>query len=268
MNYDVTFQTQCYENDYEYILAENTLENRILNCNHDFKKRVLIINNVSDRKKVASLAEVIKKKNIIDEYYFAEDYIDTALKFFDIKKSSFNGGYYYARCHLVGAYLCTTTYLLHFNSDAYIPKPAQIDWINEGIQMMALNPTYTSVSPLWNDAYDGAKAESVDDLGDYFTSYNFSDNCYLVPVQLFKTKIYNEHNDTSGHYPEYAGESFEKRVYCYMRNRGLLRLIYKKVSYTHKDFPKKPVHPLIAKIRSVQKLANRISRKVKKKLGK
>src|SRR6266498_4587827 len=113
----VTFETQCYENDYDYILTGDRLKKTIAHCNFAFTKRVVIINKVANRKKVAELAENCKQRGVIDDYYFADDHVTAALEHFKLHPKSFTTGYYVSRCQLIGLWLCQTDYLLHFTAD-------------------------------------------------------------------------------------------------------------------------------------------------------
>lgn len=235
----VTFETQCYENDYEYILKGDRLATTITNCNYKFDRRIVIINKVFNKKKVTVLAEKKKAEGIIDEFYFSDDYIDRALRFFKIQLDSFKGGLNYSRAQFVGMYLCQTPYLLHFTTDTQIAKTNTSTWIQEAIQLMEEDKKYVCANPCWNNMYDGAKEESFTEIKDWYIGYGFSDNCYLVPTQIFKQPIYGEYNPASDRYPAYAGECFEKRVDSYMRNHHRLRLTNKHISFTTKNYPKK-----------------------------
>ena len=145
----VTFETQCWENDYEYIFTGDRLKQEIAHCNYPFAKRQVIINKVFNRKKVQALAERCKQNGIIDAYYFAEDYIDQALQRFGIKKSSFKGCYYYSRCQLVGLFVCETDYILHFTTDSWIDQPNTSTWIAEGVALMDSDTSYVCANPSW-----------------------------------------------------------------------------------------------------------------------
>jgi len=251
----VTFETQCWENDYDYLLNIDHLKTIIANCNFPFTKRQVIINKVYSRKKAIALAEACKRAGVIDAYYFAEDYINQALQHFQIDPKSFHGGYYYSRCQLVGLYLADTDYVLHFTTDSSITEPTTANWIAEATALMDQYPKYVCANPSWvisqggiTFGADGAKQEADSELDHWYVGYGFSDNCYLVPTKLFKQPIYNEHHPDSARYPIYAGECFEKRVDSYMRNHQLLRLSYKTLWYSHKNLPKKWYIKLLGKL--------------------
>lgn len=238
MKSGTTFETKCYENDYEFILKGRRLGETIANCRHAFACRQLIVNNVKDRAKVESLARDCKERGLIDEYYFAEDYAVEALGFFEIEKDSFRGGYCYSISELVGLYLCQTEYLLHFASDSSIRQPAPYDWIKEAQCLMEQNESYVCATPCWNGEYGEAKAESSSELENWYVGQGFSDQCYLVKTAIFRAPIYSEKHPFSERYPDYGGELFEKRADSHMRNHGLLRLMNKQFSYRHRNFPK------------------------------
>ncbi|GHV56056.1 hypothetical protein FACS1894182_01840 [Bacteroidia bacterium] len=84
--YNITFETKCWENDWEYLLKTNYLDKMIERCNVHFQSKQLIINNVNDHEKVSRYAQEKVDRNIIDAFYFVDDYIEEALKCYDIRK--------------------------------------------------------------------------------------------------------------------------------------------------------------------------------------
>jgi len=238
--YEITFETKCYENDWEYLLKTNYLDNQILNCNIDFTFKQLIINNVHNKNMVRIWAQKKKDKGIIDDYYFVDDYIDKALHFFDLQKNSFGDGYYYSSSELVGLYLSKTKYHLHFSSDSFLQSRLKINenWICDAYDIMEKNKDYIVANPTWNMDFLGAKAEAFDRINDFFISYGFSDQCYLVKTKIFRDKIYNFTHHESERYPIYGGELFEKRVDSFMRTNNLYRLTSSKQNYIHFNFPR------------------------------
>jgi len=233
----VTFETKVWENDWKYILTGNYLDRLIDRCHFPFEEKTLIINNVSNRGLVQKYAENKVRKGIIDHYYFAEDYADETLAFFNLTKDSFKGGYYYSIGELVSIYLCKTDYLLHFSSDTFLPKD-KIAWIEEALKVFKSRKDIIVANPSWNYSFKSAKKESMDENDLFYIGYGFSDQCYLIKTDIFRQRIYNETNDFSERYPKYGGQLFEKRVDSFMRNNHLLRISSKKKTYIHRNFPK------------------------------
>lgn len=245
----ITFETKCYENDWEFILQTPYLDEMVERCNTAFHHKQLIINNVNDLSLVCKNADEKIKKGVIDAYYIAADHAKEALDFFEIEKNSFGKGYYYSIAELVGIYLSKTTYHLHFSSDARMEKKPSNDWILEAITLMDKHPKLVIANPAWNHKFKEAANEAVDETENFYIGYGFSDQCYLIKNELFKKPIYNEYNEASKRYPEYGGELFEKRVDSFMRNHELKRLTHKSVSYIHQNFPK---NNLLRQIRKIQ----------------
>ena len=245
----VTFETKCYENDWEFVLKTNYLDEMLRRCSFPFTHKQLIINNVSDISLVSKYAEEKVKAGIIDAYYIAEDYAEDSLRFFEIDRSSFGRVYYYSISELVGLYLSKTTYHLHFSSDAIMGRNSAINWIESAMRLMNMYSDFVVANPLWNYRHQDAFNESIDEIEDFYIGYGFSDQCYLVKNEMFRKPIYNEHNIASSRYPIYGGELFEKRVDSYMRNHELKRITHKEVSYIHQNFPKNELLRLARKLR-------------------
>lgn len=233
----MTFETKVWENDWRYILSGNYLDQMITRCNYPFKEKILIINNVNDKREVIQHTDQKVKEGIIDTYYFADDYADRVLSFFEIDRDSFKTGYYYSISELVGIYLCKTEYLLHFSGDSFMQQ-SNTGWIDNAIEIFRKRNDIVVANPAWNSKYTEAKKESSSEIEGFFLGYGFSDQCYLIRMDVFKNRIYNEVNPVSARYPKYGGELFEKRVDSYMRNHNLLRMTSKEVSYINRNFSK------------------------------
>jgi hypothetical protein len=244
MDQRVTFETKCYENDWKFLLCKGYLEQMIKNCHYTFAEKVLFINNVNDLMAVKKAADNLVNKGVIDKYYVVEKYADEALQAFGICKESFKGGYYYSIAELVSIYLCKTDYLLHFSGDAHIEN-STVSWIDKAIELMDKTPGILLANPSWDASYIEAKDESFKEDAEWFYSYGFSDQCYLIRAADFKKEIYNQQNIASERYPKYGGELFEKRVDAYMRNNALVRITSKVVSYKHKNYPKNKLKKFI-----------------------
>jgi len=239
----ITFFTQCYENDWDTIVNQGGLARKIEYLNYDFSKKILIITNVKDRKYIEeSLSKLISDKTI-DGYFFTDDYSDKVLEFFNIKMDSFNGGYWYSIGPLLAVYLCDTEYMVYLTGDSITEKKSY-DWISEGIKILENDDKVKVVNPVWNLQYEAAKNDENDYIRngtqltnknpDWYYGMGFSDQCFLIPTNTFKSQIYNEQNNLSDMtYPGYAGDSFEKRVSSYLKNNKLYRITSNNSTYFH-----------------------------------
>ena len=235
INMTTTFATKCYEKDWEILIKQGGIKNKINNLNYNFDKRVLLINNVNDINLVKQEADKLISQNIIDEYYVVEEHADKVLEKFNIIKESFNGGYYYSIAELTSIHLCNTDYLLQLTGDT-ICEEKNFNWIDKAINTMENNPKILVANATWNFKYYEAKSESFDEDEDWYYGYGFSDQCYLIKTSNFNQSIYNEHNPISDRYPSYGGELFEKRVDSYMRNKELYRITSKHIAYEHPKY--------------------------------
>jgi hypothetical protein len=236
----VTFFTQCYEGDWESIILNGGIQRKLENLNYEFTKKILIITNVNNREIVEESSKHLKENNVIDYYYFTDDYSDKVLEYFDIDKNTFNGGYWYSIAPLLSIYLCETEYLMYLTGDSLVEQK-EYDWISRGVEMMLSNPKIKSVNPIWNHDFNNAEQQEnelhnnkFEKNSEWWYGQGFSDQCFLIKTETFKDKIYNNHNELSDiHYPKYAGESFEKRVYAFLLNQNYYRITNKQITYFH-----------------------------------
>jgi hypothetical protein len=231
----ITFATSCWERDWDILLKTKFLKHKIERNQYAFAKRMLIINNVRNRAKVEKYARRAVKSGVLTDYFFAEDYINEALECFQLTKEALGKGYYYSNHELASIYLCSTDYLLFYTGDTTLYE--NVNWIDAALAEFENNDNYKVANLVWNRRYEEAKSESSFETQDFYVGYGFSDQSFLVRTKDFKAPIYNETNPASARYPEYGGETFEKRVYSWMRNHHYLRLTYKHGSYMHEDFP-------------------------------
>ena len=86
----VTFETKCWQGDWEAILNNGSFQIKIKDFNEfNFTEKNLIINNVLDTKAVCSAAKKLKDKGVIDNWYLVSDYEKTVLEYFGITRDSF-----------------------------------------------------------------------------------------------------------------------------------------------------------------------------------
>jgi len=232
----VTFETKCYEKDWEILLKTGRLEAMIARNQYDFAERILYINNVADPDKVKGYADRLKTRGVISDYALVDDYAEEALAFFGLECDSFKGGYYYSIQELVGIFRCRTDYLLHFSGDSILDKA--FPWLEKGIDRLQNDQRVKVVNCIWNRKENEAEEESIAEDDSFWIGNGFSDQCYLVRVSDFRARIYGETHPASQRYPVYGGELFEKRVDAWMRNNGYLRCTYKHGSYLSINFPR------------------------------
>ena len=234
-NPTITFETKCWEKDWRYLLKTNIIKKNIARNNYPFEKKVLMINNVLNYKIVTRAADKLISNGILTDYFLVDDYADKTLEFFNLTKEDLGNGYYYSISELVSIFLCTTKYLLHYSSDSKLKTKS--NWINWALEEFNKDDKIKVANLTWNEKFDAAYNESIDENEKFYKGFGFSDQCYLIKTNDFRKCIYKENNPESKRYPFYGGELFEKRVDSWMRNNHYYRITYKHGSYYHKNFP-------------------------------
>ena len=235
----ISFETKVWEKDWELILKTSHLKNLIKACNHEFDKKIVLINNVNNPDKVLKAADNLVKNGVITEYINVEDHAQNALEHFELSKESLGLGYYYSIAELVSLYLSKTEYLLHFSGDTRIAKTTQKTWLETGIKALANNPKIKVVNLSWDVTDTKVREEMLSETPEYWNSIGFSDQMYLVRTDDFRGKIYNHYHPYSDRYPKYAGELFEKRVDSWLRVNDFYRATLRDGRYIHSNYTNK-----------------------------
>ena len=232
MKYKIKFEIKCWERDWEILLKTNRISKIVeYNC-YSFANISLLINNVKNIDKVKFYADKLIEKSIISEYIVVDDYAEDALDFFNLSKKQLGRGYVYSISELVGIYLSKEDFILHFSSDTFLKE--KVEWIDKAIPY--LNEKNKVANLTWNNKFDEAKNESTSENNNFYYSYGFSDQMYLIRTKDFKKQIYNHKHIESDRYPKYGGELFEKRIDSWLRDNNFNRLTFKHASYFHENF--------------------------------
>jgi len=235
----ICLETKVWEKDWELILKTSRLQKLIEACHHDFNKKVLLINNVSDPSKVFKAADRLISNGILTEYINVPEHANKALEYFELSKESLGSGYYYSIAELVSLYLSNSTYLLHFSGDAIIAKNTPKNWLKTGLGILENEPKIKVVNLDWGSDNPNNREEMIEEATDYWKSIGFSDQMYLIRTADFREKIYNYHHPYSDRYPQFAGELFEKRVDSWLRVNCFYRATLKNGRYIHRNFTNK-----------------------------
>ena len=231
----VTLQTLCWERDWKRTLTTGRLQTLSEYNLFPFDRKTLLINKLGSYSRVSSLARAAIEKGWISDFIIVEEYADAALRFFDLTRDDLGKGYVYSIAELVGIYICNSDFLLFYMADCMPVE--RCDWIPAAMNMLAIDERIKVANLLWNGNYEGAKQESLMETEAFFIGQGFSDQCYLIRPGDFRKPIYGYQHPASERYPEYGGDTFEKRVDSWMRCHGYLRATYKHASYLHRNLP-------------------------------
>jgi hypothetical protein len=245
MNPSVTFETKCWEGDWEFLLRTGRIERMVERSRFKFAKKTLIINNVEAPERVAAYAQRLVDRGVLTDYRIVREHEADALDFFGLSRDALGAGYVYSIAELVGIYVCRTDFLLHYSGDS---APAEATpWIEAALDRFATDARVKVANLTWNRNYAEAASESFSEDADFYSGYGFSDQMYLVRVADFRNAaVYHDTNPVSERYPGYGGELFEKRVDSWMRNHEFHRITYRHGSYIHRNFPKAGLRRRIA----------------------
>lgn len=239
----VTFATCCWERDWREILLnpEYLRVGQIGNHNFPFSEKLLIINNVLDLEAVKIAAHKRVEEGVLSRVCVAEEIAPQVFDFFHLKKSDFvpEAGispdwlYYNALGPLTALYLTSSKYLLYLTGDVRLDK--RVSWIDKAVSRMEKIEKYSVANLVWNKNYREAEKESYKKEWNFFVAkQGFSDQLFLVRTEEFRRPIYGELRSDSSHYPR--GDVWERRVFSYLKNRGLERITYRRGSYIHENF--------------------------------
>jgi hypothetical protein len=209
----VLFTTKTYHNDFGP-MANGGFSRKWQKCDYPFAEKWILINNVQDEDKVASLF----KGGLDERAIKSSEYYQQALDFFGLTIADFKGGYYYSICELIELYLAKDfDYIVHFAGDCELD--ADGNWINPAIE--SLDGKIVTASP----HCQGARMVDLDQF--------FSDQCYLIPVKKFRRKIYNLKEPVLPQYPPKGGDDFEHLVARYLHKFGKYRKVLGDFTYVH-----------------------------------
>jgi len=242
-----SFATTCWEKDWEYILCTPQYLSLCLIQRHcfPFAERLLVINNVRDLPKVKSVADSLIAQGILTRYVVADEIAAEMLLFYGLCKEDFavkeegrkfnlhpDWLYYNALGPLAAIYENKSDYLLYVTGDVWLQKPVR--WIERALRAMEKKPQVKVANLLWNNATQEAKKESYRKSWNFFFSrQGFSDQMFLVEGKIFRQPIYGEVRSDLAHFPR--GDTFERRIFSYMKNRDWERITFRRGSYTHEN---------------------------------
>jgi len=221
----------CYEKTQKVL--DKSFIYKVLDQNkYKFKNIFIVVNNVKDKKGVVSKVSKLKKKRVINDYFFVEDYIDDVLKLVKLKKEDLEPIPHYTDWALVSLYIAKSEYLLHWDPDVYLERP--VDWITPSIKKLDKNKNFIIASPLWGFQKSVIKHESYDEDEEFSYNKDFSDQIFLTKKENLLKPIYKYNHIYSLRFPlAHIGSTFEKRIDGYMKKKNKTRLIFKEAVYVH-----------------------------------
>lgn len=203
----ITLTTIAYEKNFEQILHPDSW---FMKYNSPLvTNKLVVINNVDSKDR---LKELIKGVNVL----YVDQWKEEAKKFFNVPIYEHTLGYYYTIPYFVLLFRVSTPYVFNVSSDCIVDF--KDDFLTDSIKELKKPDVIATTLP-------------ENDKTDYYTKV-FSDQVFFADVAKLRKADYN--TTYGGDFsPHYGGNSFERRLSCYMHNYERLRWIYKKYNYKH-----------------------------------
>ena len=234
LNSKVTFATSVYENDWQELLLNGRLQKMISACNYELEHRLLIINHKEPSAELLTTLQALLKNGVITQFYFSHMWRNLLLSKYGIEEKELFPGYNYLIQNLCAVHFCPTDYLLWFTCDSIIENDEA--WIGQAISIFENDSNVVVANPTLNSEFSIVKKIADKELGNFYQSKGFSDQCCLLPVEMYRGKIYSHDHTKSSRFPGYAGFSFERRIDSWMHTHNFHRITHKSASYQHKNF--------------------------------
>lgn len=227
----ITYSTQCYDNDYLNVLSVKRLQN----INETLNGRMdIIINKSNNYNIIKVLCESLKTKNLINNYYSVDENIEEILKTFNIKRENFSNNLHFNIClYGMGAlYFCKTDYLCFFTGDS---TPLYVNnFVSDCIKHDKNNEKIFTYMLRWSNENCCARNESYMEDENFLYTQGFSDTNFLINVKRFNYQNLLQEFSMSSLFPHI--DAFEARFHAYMKANNINRCVYKHGEYLHRNY--------------------------------
>ncbi len=233
MDNDVDLVINVFERTLRSTLAPGTISAIVNSNRHDFRRKIILINNVNDRAEASVLGKTLVDTGEIDNFYFVGDMLETALSELGLSHDEINPFPHYTDWALVSVVLPDSSpFLCHWDAEVQLAEPA--DWISPSIEIMKNDSRVAVANPNWRKG--GLEEATIFEVGPFAIGYGFSDQLYLIRVEEFRKAIYQFYAFASLRGPlSHITTIFEQRVDSYMRCNRRLRATYRMATYYHPD---------------------------------
>lgn len=229
---DVDLVINVFERTFDRVLKPGFVS-RIESDNQCvFAQKVVLINNVEDKRKVQNLTQRLVDAGEITAYASVEEHLDDALRSVGLTRRELGRIPHYSDCALVAVHLSGSPWLCYWDAEASLQRP--INWIEPAIRMMERDSRILVANPNWWRS--GLDEETDEITGSFVLGYGFSDAVFLCRRSDFKCPIYRHWTVASLRYPlAHISPVFEQRVDAYMRVQRKLRATHRSAVYEHPE---------------------------------
>jgi hypothetical protein len=226
----VDFVVNTFERTYREVLTPGFIESMVDQHSFPFARRVVLVNNVTDRAAAGKMAQALRQIGAITEFHFVEDLLESTLHGAGLTRRDIEPDIHYSDCSLVAMFLEGSDYVVY--CDAEVRLQNRCDWISPSLALMERDARVAVTNANWQQPTLTAEAREYRD--EFAIGYGFSDQLYMVRRGEFARPIYKFHAPISLRYPLSArGRVFEQMVDSYMRVHRRMRGTYIAAVYEH-----------------------------------
>lgn len=203
---------------------------------HPFARRVVLINNVTDRAHAAHLGQQLVEAGEVDEFRFVEEHVGEALAGVDLTEDELQPLLHYSDAPLVAATMSGSPWMLYWDPEARLLAPA--DWVGPALELMRRDPRVMVANPSWEAAdargrRPGVEREAIATRDGFALGEGFSDQVFLAERRTLAAPIYRQRCIARIAYPAaHKAHVFEARVDAHMRHHARLRATSLAATYT------------------------------------
>ena len=239
---EVDLVVNCYDRTYEKVLSPGFMNGLEKAAKFTFTRKTVLINNVTDRVRVAFLARELKNSGEISNWFFVADELPRALDIVGLTEKDLGRTIHYSEWALVAVTLNGSPYLCCWDADVILGQHS--GWISEALGLLEMRSDVLVASPQSehdlevrshiNSPWTRRRWRPLEEVQNFKLGYGFSDQLFLAKRANLTKPIYKEFCIPSVAYPmSQISPIFEQRVDSYMRNHKLLRAVITSSSYTH-----------------------------------
>ncbi len=227
----------CYERTYRDVLQPGFFPRVAAEHSYPFARRTAIINNVGDRVDAQIRAQRLRDAGELDEWFFVEDHIDSALATAGLKRSDIAPAPHFTDWGLVLVSVPGPDWFVHCDPEVRLLDP--VDWVAPSIELMERDARLMVANPRWHTPpwiRDTLPRSTFEHTSDFAVGLGFSDQLFLSRRSQMAAPIYRERCLAAWRYPMIGvTRSFEARIDSWMRHHDRLRANFLDATYAHPD---------------------------------
>jgi len=181
----VEFVLNCFERNIDDVTSPGFLTRAVAQHQHPFAIRTLLVNNVNDESRAATLAQRCVERGEIDRFLLVSDLRERGMRATNLRASDFGRYLHWSDCCVAALVADGPDLLCYVDVDLALLEPH--DWIATALDVMSADPRVAVGNPAWVTAGGETSAlVEADEVGQgYVLGYGFADQVFLVRRSTF-----------------------------------------------------------------------------------